>query len=88
MVIEAKRGKLTLRYKNNPTDNDMLVLDFLQPKYVKSKSFPHFIPKSSPRGIPASTKNAIISKLIDLMPENRRKFWFNLHVSDNVAELE
>lgn len=42
---------------------------------------------SQPRGVKSAKKEGIISKLVYLMPPNRRKFWLDLPVSENSLYL-
>lgn len=87
MSIKAEKGDFTIKYKESH-EGDWKTLDFLQVKIKKDKTFPEFPNKKSPRGTTKERKEEIISKLVPLMPENRRRFWIDLPVSNSDSGLD
>lgn len=54
------------------------------------KKFDCTVPPKSieiPRGIKQKKKEVIINKLVCLMPESRKTFWYNLPVNDSSVDL-
>lgn len=82
VVVQAERGLYKLKYKRSHYDDEFHTLDFLQSKIIKLQEFPDVPAVLVPRGISAERKKAIIAKLLPLMPENRKSFWYNLLVSE------
>jgi hypothetical protein len=60
-------------------------LDFLPKKY-KVVGLPE--EKSVPRGIPGRKKKVIVAKLVPLMPETKRAFWYEIPVNDESIDLQ
>uniref|UniRef100_A0A6P7HCL4 Uncharacterized protein LOC114349158 n=1 Tax=Diabrotica virgifera virgifera TaxID=50390 RepID=A0A6P7HCL4_DIAVI len=82
VYIKAERGKDTLLYRLCYDEYCPLQeLDFMTKKGAeKAKSPPIF--RTAPRGICSAKKQDIITKLLPLMPENRKRFWLDLPESD------
>lgn len=87
MSVKAQRGCFTLKYKILHQVDTELTLDFLILKYKKSQQIPVTEPKLSLRGITESRKKAILEKLVHLMPENRRRFWYDLPISESNEDV-
>ena len=65
-------------------NEDELHVDFLATKF----SLRAGDPKSEPRGISTTKKDAIMKDIVDkLLPENRRSFWEGIHTNDNRDDL-
>lgn len=79
------RGNHVLRYKTI-FDGPEYTLDFLRVKNIKS-GLPSPKQNTEYRGITQERKSSIIQKLTPLMPDNRRPFWYNLHVNKNSCNL-
>ncbi|KAI8427301.1 hypothetical protein MSG28_001888 [Choristoneura fumiferana] len=86
-VVEVKflRGERTLLYKKQFVE-EYKVLDFLQKKYSVHE-LPTNNPPTTSRGIKTVKKHEIISKLVPLMPTNRKQFWINLPENSNSLDL-
>lgn len=79
MAVRVKRGLSKLKYKfNHAEEYNPVLLDFLQIKILKKEEFPEIKRTNLPRGISNERKAAIIEKLVPLMPDNRKHFWFNI----------
>lgn len=87
MSVKAEKGEFLFNYKESHV-SDWKILDFLQVKFIKKKSFPVVSNKTLPRGIQKERRDEIIAKLVPLMPENRRHFWITLPVSNNGVSFE
>ncbi|CAG9795762.1 unnamed protein product [Diatraea saccharalis] len=85
-VVQVKfvAGSRNILYKTR-FDEPFLELDFL-PKNYKVIGLPE--EKSVPRGIPSRKKDVIIAKLVPLMPETRRTFWYQMPVNDESIDLQ
>lgn len=83
--VNFRRGFNTIAFKNDFEETDR-VLDFLRMKNIKI-GLPRPIIKTRFRGVNEDRKSEIINKLIPLMPENRRAFWYNLPCNDNSVDL-
>lgn len=83
MCVQVQRGLLKIMYKTSHAEENFTELDFLQVKISKSMEFPQAVAKTEPRGIDKERKAAIITKLVPLMPTNRRNFWYNLPISSS-----
>lgn len=81
--VQVERGCFLLKYKTSHVQEGYESLDFLQLKILKSQEFPEPKQRTQPRGIDHERKAAIVSKLVPLMPANRREFWYNLPVSSD-----
>lgn len=84
--IRVKRGSYNLSYNLTYDEQENLPeLNFLKVKIIRTGiHLPETI--KSPRGIPEQKKKDIIEKLVPLMPQSRRSFWYNLKTS-NVPDL-
>lgn len=84
--MEAKftKGQRYLSYKNDFDDPDK-DLNFLVQKFDASVIPP--LVNTGPRGVKVSKKDGIVSKLVPLMPSNRRDFWLNLPTSGTSVDL-
>lgn len=84
-VVEVKfiNGCRNLFYKED-FDESFVELDFLMKKF-NIKLFPEMT--DSPRGVKPNKKEGIVSKLVPLMPLNRRHFWYSLPTNDKVEDL-
>jgi hypothetical protein len=84
-VVEVKfiNGCRNLFYKED-FDESYVELDFLMKKF-NNKLFPEVA--DTPRGVKTNKKEGIISKLVPLMPLNRRQFWLTLPTNDKVEDL-
>lgn len=84
-VVDVKfvSGSRKMFYKVD-FDEPYKELDFLVKKFDVE-----LLPETnnSPRGIKQSKKDGIVSKLVPLMPSNRRQFWINLPVCDASEDL-
>jgi len=81
VAIEGTRGSFSLRYKTDH-DGEYQVLNFLYAKSARKGGIPMPVSRSTPKGISAEKKNEIITKLLPLMPENKRLFWKFIATSD------
>jgi hypothetical protein len=84
VLVKAIRGSRNLKYKAefNGQDN---ILNFLKAGAAKT-GIQKPMSRTVARGIPQIKKDDILSKLGELMPPSRRKFWQELPVA-NVADL-
>lgn len=82
--LKFERGSFNLSYSYE-YDSQYTELNFLTAKYLKKPTEPNV--RSQFRGVTKSRKSDIIKKLCPLMPENRRQFWEELPVSNEVADL-
>lgn len=83
--IKFHRGHNTLVYKTD-FDGTETKLDFLRMKNLKI-GIPSPKPNNQPKGITEERKSEIINKLVPLMPENRRTFWYNLPSNSSSVNL-
>lgn len=83
--IKFLRGRNTLVYKTD-FNGPETVLDFLRMKNIKI-GIPSPKSKNQFKGINEERKSEIINKLVPLMPENRRSFWYNLPCNDSSVNL-
>lgn len=81
MAVEVQRGNFALLVKKKHDDEHQQRLEFLKAKNISKRYIPEPTQKSVIKGISEARKNAIVQKLVPLMPENRRRFWYNLPVS-------
>ena len=89
-VVEFRKGSTNMFFKTEHDAPKFQECDFLTKK-LKSMFMKRSYcaaSRSSPRGIPASKKNAILSKLGNLMPENKLKFFENLAEMDVVDLID
>lgn len=86
-VVEAKfvKGSRNLFYKTD-FDESYQELNFLMQKFNVNTIPP--LSNTIPRGVKSSKKEGIVTKLVPLMPLNRREFWLNLPTSDNYIDLQ
>lgn len=81
--VIARRGDYNLLYRNDSCGpvGPLLQLNFLTNKAYKEGIQ---IPPSrlSYRGIDKDKKNGILTKLVPLMPDNRKQFWRDIPVND------
>jgi hypothetical protein len=81
----ATRGLQILHYRNHFSE-PLQELYFLAAKHMKASIQ---LPESRQnyRGVPKEKKDDFIKKLCPLMPLNRRKFWVELAVNEDVLDL-
>lgn len=84
--VSCTRGKQTIKYKRNFTDENYTELNFLTAKASKTK-LPKPRCRETYRGIELERKTRLLSKLRPILPENRIKFWEDLHVNDAPERL-
>lgn len=84
--LQAERGNFNLKYRSNFSEN-FKDLNFLLFSVSKVKTIDEPERQDNPRGINEAKKKEIIDKLLPLMPENRKTFWFNLPTSSTSADL-
>lgn len=82
--ITATRGEHTLTYRTSfAADSEYIPLNFLKSKEAKyGVKFP--MNKKPVRGVTQERKNAILTQLSSIMPENRLQFWNSLPVNDSI----
>lgn len=76
--LKFVRGKKTMLYANSFKD-DWTELDFIMTKHLGLDP-PEM--RTSPRGILSEVKEGIITKLVPLMPFNRRIFWYGIPIKN------
>ena len=73
VVIELRRGFRSLYYKTSH-NGKYISVKFLRDNFDLKKAEPN----SEPRGVDPAKKEQIVTKLVPLMPESRKRFWQNL----------
>ncbi|XP_053626057.1 uncharacterized protein LOC128683960 [Plodia interpunctella] len=81
--VKFVNGSRNMFYKLD-FDDQYKEVDFLVKKF-DVKRLPETI--DGPRGIKQSKRDGILTKLVPLMPTNRKQFWLNLPVSDTSEDL-
>ncbi|XP_039288678.1 uncharacterized protein LOC111055158 isoform X2 [Nilaparvata lugens] len=79
--VSFSRGSLSLKYKTS-FEGEQTTLKFLKVKHEKNQTVPAPTTRCTPRGVNAAKKDGILTKLLPLMPGNRKAFWLGLPVSD------
>lgn len=84
-IVKVKfvRGSRHMLYKTSFSD-DFASLDFIVKKFDVTV-WPKTI--DGPRGIKTSKKEEILAKLVHLMPDSRKQFWYDLPVNDASPDL-
>jgi len=83
-VVKFERGSTSMAYKTDFTSASFRELKFLTAKATKGMTMPPA--RVNARGIPQEKKDDILSKLVPLMPPNRKAFWADIPVA-NVPDL-
>ena len=85
-MVEVKfvRGSRSLFFKTD-FENSYSEFDFLKKTFQLNTT--DTLLRDGPRGIPATKKTAILSKLIPLMPSSRHVFWNDIATNDASADL-
>lgn len=84
--VVFKRGSFKMEYSDN-FQNDLNEFCFLNSTSLKN-GIKKAVPRTEARGIPNSTKEDIVRKLLKLMPINRHLFWNELDIQKNENKSE
>ncbi|KAF6213270.1 hypothetical protein GE061_010988 [Apolygus lucorum] len=84
--VEFRRSSLEMFYKTDLETESWDVIDFLKAVITKSGRFVAPIRRQKACGVPVAVKNDITSKLLRLMPDNRRSFWTSLPIQTDHEE--
>lgn len=82
----CRAGKNWLQYFTNYDSTTPRILKFLKVKSERD-GIQKPVPRTNPRGISKEKKDGIIKKLCPLTTEERRQFWNDIDVADNVSDL-
>ena len=86
--VRFELGSTNLLYKTDLNQTEYRSCNFLKKKLQASvikKRRP--VARAKPRGVPTKKVTYIVAKLCNMMPENRRDFWFNYPTDDKVIDL-
>ena len=86
--VRFERGSTHLLYKTDFNQTEYQSCNFLKKKLQASvikKRLP--VARAKPRGVPTKKVTDIVTKLCNMMPANRRDFWFNYPTDDKVVDL-
>lgn len=86
VFVQFQRGQRCLKYKTSFSE-DFQCINFLLAKY-ETGPLPQPTQKNCERGVSTERKNNIITKIKDLIPENRLPFWQNLKETEIEVTLD